>query len=740
MVDYINLVVWEALQEDVGLIRARIDQATREALGVSIGEIIKIEGKKVTAARVFRLSEEEENRGIIRIDPLVRQNSGVRVGDKIKVSRADVKPAETLVLAPIIAENQRIRFAPGIEDYVRRSLLRRPIVEGDIISVQGLALTSKGGVSFKVAKVGSGRGIFMVTEETMIEMREEAITAEEEGEKITYEDIGGLGEELRKVREMIELPLKHPELFERLGIDPPKGVILFGPPGTGKTLIAKAVANESGARFYSINGPEIINKFYGESEKALRETFDKAAKESPSIIFIDEIDSIAPKREETQGELERRVVAQLLTLMDGLKSRGQVIVIAATNRLEAVDPALRRPGRFDREIEIGVPDKKGRKEILQIHSRGMPFEGKNEEREKLLEELASLTHGFVGADLAALSREAAMKALRRYLPEIDLDNPIPTEILEKMHVSSEDFFTALKEIEPSSLREVTIEVPNVRWEEVGNLEDVKKELIETIEMPVKNPEIFERMGLKPSRGILFFGPPGTGKTLLAKAVATETQSNFISIKGPEVMSKWVGESEKAVREIFKKAKQSAPTIVFLDELDAIAPRRGMFASSGVTDRIVNQLLTSMDGMEAMKGVVILAATNRLDIIDPALLRAGRFDRIIFIGPPTKEARLKILKVHTKNMPIDSDVDLVKIAEKTVNYTGADLQNLVREAGLEAIRKNINAKTVSMDDFEEAMRKVKPSLDEETIKYYEEVSKNMSREYKPARKEDLVYYR
>ena len=426
--------------------------------------------------------------------------------------------------------------------------------------------------------------------------------------------------------------------------------------------------------------------------------------------------------------------------MDGLKSRGQVIVIAATNRLEAVDPALRRPGRFDREIEIGVPDKKGRKEILQIHSRGMPFEGKNEEREKLLEELASLTHGFVGADLAALSREAAMKALRRYLPEIDLDNPIPTEILEKMHVSSEDFFTALKEIEPSSLREVTIEVPNVRWEEVGNLEDVKKELIETIEMPVKNPEIFERMGLKPSRGILFFGPPGTGKTLLAKAVATETQSNFISIKGPEVMSKWVGESEKAVREIFKKAKQSAPTIVFLDELDAIAPRRGMFASSGVTDRIVNQLLTSMDGMEAMKGVVILAATNRLDIIDPALLRAGRFDRIIFIGPPTKEARLKILKVHTKNMPIDSDVDLVKIAEKTVNYTGADLQNLVREAGLEAIRKNINAKTVSMDDFDEAMRKVKPSLDEETIKYYEEVSKNMSREYKPARKEDLVYYR
>ncbi|MEM0141632.1 MAG: CDC48 family AAA ATPase [Thermoplasmatales archaeon] len=740
MVDYVTLVVWEALQEDVGLIRARIDQATREALGVSIGEIIRLEGKKVTAARVFRLSEEEENRGIIRIDPLVRQNSGVRVGDKIKVSKAEVKPAETLVLAPIIAENQRIRFAPGIEDYVRRSLLRRPIVEGDIISVQGLALTSKGGVSFKVAKVGSGKGIFIVTEDTMIEMREEAISAEEEGEKITYEDIGGLGEELKKVREMIELPLKHPELFERLGIDPPKGVILYGPPGTGKTLIAKAVANESGARFFSINGPEIINKFYGESEKALRETFDRASKESPSIIFIDEIDSIAPKREETQGELERRVVAQLLTLMDGLKSRGQVIVIAATNRLDAVDPALRRPGRFDREIEIGVPDRNGRKEILQIHSRGMPFDGKPEQRDKLLDELASVTHGFVGADLAALTREAAMKALRRYLPEIDLDNPIPTEVLERMHVTSEDFFSALKEIEPSSLREVMIEIPNVKWDDIGDLEDAKRELIETVELPVKNPEVFERMGLKPSRGILFFGPPGTGKTLLAKAVATESQSNFISIKGPEVMSKWVGESEKAVREIFKKAKQSAPTIIFLDELDAIAPRRGVYASSGVTDRIVNQLLTSMDGMEAMKGVTVLAATNRLDIIDPGLLRPGRFDKIIYIAPPNREARLKILKVHTRKMPLAKDVDLDLIAERTEHYTGADIENLVREAGLNAIRNDINAKMVTMDDFTIALKRVKPSLDEETIKYYEEVSKNMSREAKPARREDLIYYR
>ncbi len=574
----------------------------------------------------------------------------------------------------------------------------------------------------------------------MIEMREEAVSTEEEGERITYEDIGGLGEELRKVREMIELPLKHPELFERLGIDPPKGVILYGPPGTGKTLIAKAVANESGARFFSINGPEIINKFYGESEKALRETFDKASKESPSIIFIDEIDSIAPKREDTQGELERRVVAQLLTLMDGLKSRGQVIVIAATNRLDAVDPALRRPGRFDREIEIGVPDKKGRKEILQIHTRGMPLEGKPEDKEKILEELASVTHGFVGADLAALAREAAMKALRRYLPEIDLDNPIPTEVLEKMQVNKEDFMSALKEIEPSSLREVTIEVPNVSWDDIGDLEDAKKELKEAVELPVKNPEVFERMGLRPPRGILFFGPPGTGKTLLAKAVATESQSNFISIKGPEVMSKWVGESEKAVREIFKKAKQSAPTIVFLDELDSIAPRRGLYASSGVTDRIVNQLLTSLDGMEAMKGVVVLAATNRLDIIDPGLLRPGRFDKIIYIGPPNKDARLKILKVHTRKMPLAEDVNLDSIAERTKNYSGADLENLVREAGLEAIRENISANKVTMAHFEKALQKIKPSLDEETIKYYEDVSKNIGRESKPTRKEDLIYYR
>ncbi len=740
MVEYVTLIVWEALQEDVGLIRARIDMATREALGVSIGDIIKIEGKRVTAARVFRLSEEEENRGIIRIDPLVRQNAGVKVGDKVKVSKADVKRADYVVLAPVIGENQRLRFGAGIEDYVRRSLLRRPIVEGDVISVQGLALTGKGNVSFKVAKVGPGKGIFYISDDTAIEMREEPISSEEMGEKITYEDIGGLGEELKKVREMIELPLKHPELFERLGIDPPKGVILYGPPGTGKTLIAKAVANESGARFFSINGPEIINKFYGESEKALRETFEKASKEAPSIIFIDEIDSIAPKREETQGELERRVVAQLLTLMDGLKSRGQVIVIAATNRLDAVDPALRRPGRFDREIEIGVPDKKGRKEILQIHTRGMPIAGTPEDKEKLLEELASLTHGFVGADLAALAREAAMKALRRYLPEIDLDNPIPTEVLEKMHVERNDFLEALKEIEPSSLREVMIEIPNVTWNDIGDLEEAKRDLKEAVELPIKNPEVFERMGLRPSKGILFFGPPGTGKTLLAKAVANESQANFITVKGPEVMSKWVGESEKAIREIFKKARQSAPTVVFFDEIDSIAPRRGMYASSGVTDRIVNQLLTSMDGMESMKNVIILAATNRIDIIDPALLRPGRFDRIIYIPPPNKEARLAILKVHTRKMPLAPDVNLEQIAERTNYYTGADLENLVREAGLEAIRENLNADKVYMKHFEKALQKIRPSLDEETVKYYEEVSKNIAREIKPSKKEDLQYYR
>ncbi|MFQ5909201.1 MAG: CDC48 family AAA ATPase, partial [Thermoplasmata archaeon] len=535
---------------------------------------------------------------------------------------------------------------------------------------------------------------------------------------VTYDEIGGLEEELQRVREMIELPLKHAELFERLGIDPPKGVLLYGPPGTGKTMIAKAVANEAGAYFSSIQGPEIMSKYYGQSEERLREKFEEAEKNAPSVLFIDELDSIAPKREEVTGEVERRVVAQLLTLMDGLSGRGNVIVIAATNREEAIDPALRRPGRFDREIEIGVPDRKGRKEILLIHTRGMPIEGSDEDRDAILTGLADITYGFVGADLAALAREAAMKALRRYLPEIDLEKPIPPAVLEKMKVIKDDFKEALKEVEPSAMREVLVEIPRVSWEDVGGLKDVKKVLKETIELPLKDPEVFKRMGITPPRGILLYGPPGCGKTLLAKAVANESKANFISIKGPEVMSKWVGESEKAVRQIFKKAKQVAPAIVFLDEIDAIAPRRGVsMGDSGVTERLVNQLLTSIDGLESLEGVVIVGATNRPDIVDPALLRAGRFGRLVLIPVPDRDARLEIFKVHTREMPL-RDVNLEELADRTENFSGADIESLCIEAGLSALRKDPDASVVTMEEFEEASMRVRPSVDKETMEFYE----------------------
>ncbi|MGC8599010.1 MAG: CDC48 family AAA ATPase [Thermoplasmata archaeon] len=735
----IILRVHEAPQMDVGLGRARIDSQSREELGIEVGEIITITGvvsKKTTAAKVYRVPVEDEGKGIIRIDGDIRRNAGVTLGDKVIVAKANTQPARSVTFAPLIERDQRLRLGEGIEEFVRRALLNRPVMEGDILIIPGLTLIGRTGLKFKVVRA-QPKGVLVIKENTDIVVKEEPVEeyVSETG-RVTYEDIGGLKEELQKVREMIELPLKHPELFERLGIKPPKGVLLYGPPGTGKTLIAKAVANESGANFYLINGPEIMSKYYGESEKFLRDKFDEAEKNAPSIIFIDELDSIAPKRAEVQGEVERRVVAQLLTLMDGLKERGQVIVIGATNLVDSIDPALRRPGRFDREIEIGIPDKQGRLEILQIHTRLMPLEMNDEEKYKFLDELASMTHGFVGADLAALAREAAMHALRRYLPEIDLDKPIPVEMLQKMVVKKEDFKEALKEIEPSILRGVLIEVPNVRWDDIGGLENVKQELIEAVELPVKHPDRFKKMGIRPPRGILLYGPPGTGKTLLAKAVATESEMNFISIKGPEVLSKWVGESEKAIREIFKKAKQSSPAVVFLDEIDAIAPRRGSYADSGVTERIVNQLLTSMDGIENMEGVVVIASTNRPDIIDPALLRPGRFDRMIYIPVPDKEARLKILKVHTRNMPLDSDVDLNKLAERMENYVGADIENVCREAGMFAIREN--AEKVSMKHFEKALEKIPPSMTEESIKYYNAIGSMISRA--PTRKEDLQYFR
>lgn len=728
----ISLRVVEALQADVGHGRARIDTAMREKINASAGDIIEIRGTKTTAAKVVRAMLDDEGRGIIRIDGMTRKNAGVSFGDKVIVSKATAQPATTITIAPILPTNHQIQFGSGIEAFIKRGLLERPVTKGDTVIIPGIALVGDA-LPFGIVNTAP-KGIVIVTENSKILLKETPI---KEGEivtkQVTYEDIGGLKQELEKVWEMIELPLKHPELFSRLGIDPPKGVLLHGPPGTGKTLIAKAVANESGANFYSIQGPEIMSKFYGESEAQLRQKFDEAEKNAPSIVFIDEIDSIAPKREETHGEVERRVVAQLLALMDGLKSRGKVIVIAATNRVDAIDPALRRPGRFDREIQIGVPDRDGRGEILQVHTRGMPLgKGFN------IDYFVNNTHGFVGADLAALAREAAMKALRRYLPEIDLEKPIPPEILEKMEVTVDDFKSALKEIEPSALREVIVEIPQVKWEDVGGLVSVKQRLKEAVEWPLNKPEAFKNLGIRPPRGILLYGPPGTGKTLLAKAVATESQANFIAIKGPEVLSKWVGESERAVREIFKKAKQVSPAIVFLDEIDSIAPRRGYSSDSHVIERVVNQLLTSIDGLETLEGVVVIGATNRPDIIDPALLRTGRFDHLLLVPAPDKETRLQIFKIHTKKMPLKK-VNLEELAEKTEGYAGSDIEGLCREAGILALRENIDANEVTMGHFIKAMESVRPSVDSDSIKYYESMKKGMEQRL-GKKMEDVVGYR
>ncbi len=702
-------------QSEVGLGRARIDTQTRKALGVENGDIIEIIGKRSTAAKVFRATQEDESKGIIRIDGMVRSNANVSMGEKVTVQKADTQPATKVVVAPKIPEGKQVRFGTGVEELFRKGLLSRPLVKGDEIVIPNIALMG-GWLPFVV--IGTTPvGIVVVGDHTELVVKTEPTESKESSTtSINYDDVGGLEGELTRVREMIELPLKHPELFDRLGIDAPKGVLLYGPPGTGKTLLAKAVANEAGASFFSIQGPEIISKYYGQSEEKLREKFEEAEKAAPSIIFIDEIDSIAPKREDVTGELERRVVAQLLSLMDGLSGRGQVIVIAATNREDAIDPALRRPGRFDREIEIGVPSRVGRKEILEIHTRGMPLQSGFD-----LEKFAAATHGFVGADLAALAREAAMKCLARYVPELELDKPIPPEVLERMRVTEDDFQEALREMEPSAMREVLVEIPHTTWKDVGGLDEVKRQLREVVEMPLDNPESYKRLGVRPAKGVLLYGPPGTGKTLLAKAVATESKANFISIKGPEIMSKWLGESEKAVRQAFKKAKQVAPSVVFLDEIDAIAPKRGSSSDTNVTERIVNQLLTSIDGLESLEGVTVIAATNRPDIVDPALLRPGRFDRLMLIPPPDQEGRLSILRVHTRNMPL-LDVDLESIAARTDGYVGADLENLCREAAMVALRLNRNADVVEGKHFEAALKNIKPSLSKDILKEYENMGK------------------
>ncbi len=843
----IELKVTESLKNDVGRGVVRLDTATRNRLKVAAGDFVEIAGKKTTGAIVWRAYAEDEGLGIVRMDGIIRQNALVSLGDKVIIRAANVSEAKSVVISPA----QPIRFSTGFGDFINRRLLGRPIVKGDKIIVGVLGTT----LPFYVEQTNPA-GIVQITSQTNVTVKEKpSEVARHPVAGVTYEDIGGLKDEISRIREMIELPLKHPELFEKLGIEPPKGVLLHGPPGTGKTLIAKAVANETNAYFISLNGPEIMSKFYGESEESLRKMFQEGEENAPSIIFIDEIDAIAPKREEVTGEVERRVVAQLLALMDGLKGRGKIIVIGATNRPNALDPAIRRPGRFDREIVIGVPNKNGRKEVLQVHTRGMPIEPplepstvkhllmeqieetaakmdrlhgieglitgasreetdailsklpktdqielkgavsgeeldvtrlervfkKHDEKiskkkgliktfqdsktekeaqkaikgipeedmadikrallDSFLNELSEVTHGFVGADIEALVKEAAMNSLRRILPEINLEEEsIPPEVLEKLTVTKNDFLEALKTVEPSALREVFVEIPDITWEDVGGLSDIKQTIRETVEWPMKYPQIFEEMGIKAPKGVLLYGPPGTGKTLLAKAVANESEANFISIKGPEVLSKWVGESEKAMREIFKKARQAAPCIIFFDEMDAIGSRRGEETGSKVGERMVNQILTEIDGLEELYGVVVIAATNRPDLLDPGLMRPGRFDKQLLVEVPDEVARFEIFRIHTKDMPLDKDVDLKRHAKKTVDWVGADIEAVCREAAMLAIKENMDkngtpkARKVSERHFEKALEKIKPSVTKDVRKKYE----SWERKYDMGMKEELVY--
>ena len=732
-VDDLQLRVAKAIPSDVGHGRARVP--FDNDLNLKPGDIVEITGEQKTAAIVWRCRPEDANLGIIRVDGIIRKNAGVSLGDKVTIRKVETQPCQKLILSPVMAKQQKVRFGPGIEGFARRGLNKRPVVSGDRIFIPGMTLFAEA-LPFQIVQT-TPKGIVQVLPDTEIVIKEEPVDEEDESGQpistISYEDIGGIGEQLQKVREMIELPLKHPILFRRLGIDPPRGVLLHGPPGTGKTLIAKAVASETKANFTSINGPEIISKYYGESEKQLREIFDEAAANAPAIIFIDELDSIAPKREDVSGEVERRVVAQLLTLLDGMQGRDNVIVIGATNRPDAIDPALRRGGRFDRELEIGVPDKNGRSEIIGIHTRGMPISDDFE-----IEWLLDNTHGFVGADISALVREAAMKALRRYLPEIDLDEEqIPAEVLEKMEVRMADFRLAIKEIEPSALREIYLEVPEVSWDQVGGLMEVKERLKESIEWPLTRPEMFDHFGINPPRGIVLFGAPGTGKTLIAKAIANEAKANFITIKGPELISKWVGDSEKAVRELFKKAKQSSPSIIFLDEFESIAGVRRSNTGEGsdVMNRVVNQLLSSMDGVESMEGVIVVAATNRPEMIDPALLRSGRFERVLHIPPPDIDSIKAILKKHSEPMPLGK-FKIEDLAPQLVNYTGADIEAICREAALISMRAD--KKSVSKKHFEEAIKRVRPTITDEMMDYYNRMEARLTSGLESVRRSSEVH--
>ena len=719
-VNEVQLRAGDARQRDVGRGIARIDQRTMQKLGISAGDVIEIAAKRTTSAIAWPAYSEDQNRDIIRIDGFTRKNAGVAINEYVVVRPAKVKTALSITLAPV---DMRLNVEEDFTNFVKNRLMERTLVEGDTTLVMMLGHA----IPFTVSKTRP-HGIVKVTAESRLTILNEPAPEAKGLPRTTYEDIGGLHEEIQRVREMVELPLRHPELFQRLGIEPPKGVLLHGPPGCGKTLLARAVANESEANFYSINGPEIMSKFYGESEARLREIFQQAQQNAPSIIFIDELDAIAPKREEVTGEVERRVVAQLLALMDGLSGRGNVIVIGATNRPGALDQALRRPGRFDREIEIGVPDKKGRYEVIQIHTRGMPLA-----EDVDLKKLSDMTHGYTGADLSALGRETAMKALRRYLPQINLEEErIPPAVLEKMEVKMDDFLNAYKEVTPTAMREVYIEVATVHWADIGGLESVKQHLIEAVEWPMKQPEIFTRLHIKPPKGILLYGPPGCGKTLLARAVATESDANFISIKGPEVFSKWVGESEKAIREVFRKARMAAPAVIFFDEMDSLTPQRGGGGSdSGVSERVISQLLTEMDGILSLQDITVIAATNRPNLIDPAVLRPGRFDRLIYVPEPDDKSRLQILTLYTTGMPLTKDVDLNQIALQTKYYSGADLENICREAAMHALRRDINASEVTMKDFQDALKEVGPSVTPDMEKWYKSFMQQVRQVQKPS---------
>ena len=802
----IQLNVVEAMQDDVYKGIARIDSATMKELGITRGDIITIKGNRETVAIVDRAYPSDIGEKIIRVDGILRRNARTSIGEIVKISKANIKEAKKIIIAPA----QKGIMVQADSNSLRRGLLGRIVVKGDLVILGGVQkrkdlLSDEFGDEFggmlgdMLGNMGMGtlgRGItqikflivnaspvqpVIITENTEITLNPKAVeVSEEDAPGINYEDIGGLEEEIKKIREMVEIPLKHPEIFEKLGIESPKGVLLHGPPGTGKTLLAKAVATETDANFILLNGPEVMSKFYGESEKKIRDIFESAEKNAPSIIFIDELDAIAPKREDVGGEVERRVVSQLLTMMDGLKARGKVIVIGATNRINAIDPALRRPGRFDREISIGAPSKGGRLSILKIHTRGMPLT-----KDVKLEDLASVTHGFVGADLEALAKEAAMVVLRGLLPQMKLDEEekIPQHLLDKLKIHYSDFLEALKVVRPSAMREVLVETPNINWNDVGGLEDVKRELREAVEWPIKHPESFKRLGIRPSKGILLYGPPGTGKTLLAKAVAKESEANFIQVKGPSLLSMWVGKSEEGMRKIFERARQVAPCIVFFDEIDSLAGKRGMEQGTKVTERVLNQMLAEMDGIEDVNDILVIGATNRPDMLDPAILRPGRFDKILLVNAPDEIGRENILKIHTKNMPItltkeeikelddtfknekinftyskmasdkslneedlnklknknkidfkslsDKDKLLYYLAKKAEGYTGADLEAFVREAAILSLRENMDTDKVHKKHFEEALNKVKPSVTTNTIKVYKKVEEQFLKSAKSA---------